>query len=321
MNIIVKMVFGSKMYGTNTPESDTDYKGIFIPSKEQVYLGKIPKSVSMNSKKSSDIKNTSEDVDTELYSLQYFIQLACEGQTVALDMLHAPDNMILQWDTTWAGIVWQRKRFYTKNLDAFVGYARKQAAKYGIKGSRLSDTQNVQKFLLECIRLTGTQHHKDYTIGDFWDDLPEGEHISKELPDFGGMPCHYVVCGRKIQSTTKIDHALDMINRFVDAYGERARQAANNEGIDWKAISHAVRAALQVKEIFEDGTITFPLKEAELVRDIKQGKLHYRDVVSPYLENLIDKITIMSENSTLPKIVDRKYWDNYIIEIMRKEME
>ena len=43
MNLIVKMVFGSHLYGTNTPQSDKDFKGVFMPTNEQIYLGKIPK--------------------------------------------------------------------------------------------------------------------------------------------------------------------------------------------------------------------------------------------------------------------------------------
>ena len=86
---IVKMKFGSHLYGTATPDSDLDYKGVFLPTKEQIYLGNIPKSNSHSTKQTSieGVKNSNDDVDTEIYSLHYFIKLACEGQTVALDML------------------------------------------------------------------------------------------------------------------------------------------------------------------------------------------------------------------------------------------
>lgn len=36
MITIVKMVFGSFLYGTDTPESDKDYKGVFLPSWEEI---------------------------------------------------------------------------------------------------------------------------------------------------------------------------------------------------------------------------------------------------------------------------------------------
>ena len=124
MNLIVKMVFGSHLYGTNTPDSDKDYKGVFMPTKEQIYLGKIPKSYHESSGNDHS-KNTKEDTDTEIYSLHYFIKLACEGQTVALDMLHAWGDKVIQFTPLWAEIVGNRQKFYTKNMSAFVGYARR----------------------------------------------------------------------------------------------------------------------------------------------------------------------------------------------------
>ena len=150
MNTIVKMKFGSHLYGTATPESDLDYKGVFMPDLEELLLGKVKKSYSETTGDDRS-KNSAGDVDSEMYSLHYFIQLACEGQTVAMDMLHAPDEMILEKSNIWDLIVNERDKFYTKNLEAFVGYARKQAAKYGIKGSRLLELQKVIKLLEDMV--------------------------------------------------------------------------------------------------------------------------------------------------------------------------
>ncbi len=119
VKILVKLQFGSHLYGTDTKESDTDYKGIFMPTKEQIYLGKIPKSYNYTTKEHERDKNTAEDVDNEIYSLHYFIELACQGQTVALDMLHAPDNMLEVTSDIWIKLSEKKYLFYTKNLHAF----------------------------------------------------------------------------------------------------------------------------------------------------------------------------------------------------------
>ena len=57
MNLIVKMNFGAHLYGTATSDSDVDYKGIFMPTKDEVLLGRIPKSHSHSSGK-EESKNT-----------------------------------------------------------------------------------------------------------------------------------------------------------------------------------------------------------------------------------------------------------------------
>jgi hypothetical protein len=94
-----------------------------------------------------DSRNTKNDVDTELYSLHYFIKLACDGQTVAMDMLHAPESMILKKSKIWDQIVENKQKFYTKNLKSFIDYARRQASKYGIKGSRINAALQVLEIL------------------------------------------------------------------------------------------------------------------------------------------------------------------------------
>ena len=308
MKTIVKMVFGSHLYGTSTPESDKDFKGVFLPTREQLLLGKIPRSVNESTKKDNSAKNTSEDIDLEMYSLHYFIHLACEGETVALDMLHAPKSMIIETSPIWDEIVLNRQRFYTKNLKAFIGYARRQASKYGIKGSRLNDAQKVLDYLELYQKSVGI-------IKSIWDDLPIGEHIFKYPPNENNERM-YEVCGRKIGEKVTFQYAYNTVKKFVDNYGDRARKAAANEGIDWKAVSHAFRAAYQVKQILTENTITFPLKEAKLLLEIKQGKLNYQTFVAPELDGLISEVEILSEKSNLPEKVDRNFWNNFIMDAL-----
>ena len=307
MELIVKMAFGSHLYGTNTKHSDEDYKGVFMPSMNEVLLGRIPKSHN-HSTGGDNSKNSNEDIDTEIYSLHYFIELACKGETVALDMLHAPDNMIIEKTDIWDYIVKHRDKFYTRNLKAFVGYARKQAAKYGIKGSRLNASKNVLDFLNT---IDGSKR-----LREVWEDLPSGEHIHL-LPKNPNGIREYEVCGRKVQETTTILYAKSVIQNFYDHYGARAEQAAKNQGIDWKAISHAIRAAIQVKEILTEGKITFPLRDNEYLKQVKGGKLDYLTEVAPRLESMMDELETLSVKSILPEKSDRKYWDNFIIEVLR----
>lgn len=311
IEIIMQSIFGSHLYGTNNSSSDSDRKGIFMPSKEQIYLGKIPKSLTCNTKK-GDGKNTSNDIDTELYSLHYFLHLACEGETVALDMLHVKDEMIIESSDIWERIIAERHRFYTKNLKAFVGYARRQASKYGIKGSRLDDAKRVIEFCDTAQR--------EIRVKQVWEQLPTGEHIFKHPEDVNGVRM-YEVCGRKTCETATIEYLQNTISNFYKNYGARAEQAARNEGIDWKAVSHALRAAYQVKQVFTEKTIIFPLREADYLKQVKEGKLSYKSEVAPQLDSLMDEIEALSVVSDLPMHVDRKYWDNFLISVIEEKIK
>ena len=320
LNIIVLMEFGSHLYGTDTPQSDKDYKGVFLPTFEQLALNNIPKTFSFSSKKEKGegIKNTSKDMDCEVYSLHYFIKLACEGQTVALDMLHAPTNRIIKSSPIWNKIVENRNKFYTKNLSAFFGYVQKQAAKYGVKGSRIQAVNDVIEIIetYEDLLFDNNpfDNNLDIRLRNIWKFLPVGEH-SDYMKDYSPQGIkQYKVCGKILQETMRLDYAKKILMLYVKNYGKRAKLAANNEGIDWKAVSHAIRAALQVRELLLHNTITFPLKKANLVRKIKKGTYDYLLVVAPILEKLIDSTYKLSENSSLPEKVNRKYWDKFIIE-------
>ena len=81
MQVIYQTLFGSRLYGTVVEGSDTDYKGIFLPTAEEILLGNPPKVYT---------NTTQAGVDSEFYSLSRYLDLLAQGQTVALDMLFAP---------------------------------------------------------------------------------------------------------------------------------------------------------------------------------------------------------------------------------------
>lgn len=318
---IVYMKFGSHLYGTNTPESDTDYKGVFIPSPRDVLLGRIPKTIHTSTGNPS-LKNTPKDVDVEWFSLHQFLKLACEGQTVAIDMLHAPLSWADHYTDEWHQLHVRRHGFHTKNLKAFVGYARRQAAKYGIKGSRLAAVREVIAVL-----------EKEDPSAKLWSVLhkvPMNEYcypestldLVKHIGVLGQLPCtgrhFYTVCGRKLEITISITTALEPLRKFEENYGARAEQAARNEGIDWKAVSHAIRAAIELRSLFMTGEIVFPLMAADYLLKIKRGELDYLTVVGPRLEALMEELEDLAKNSKLPQKVDRRYWDDWLIQVMTK---
>jgi hypothetical protein len=310
LNIIVKMKFGAHLYGTATPDSDVDYRGVFLPSREQVLLGRIPKSFYFSTG-NNDSRNTKEDTDIEMYSLHHFIKLACEGQTVAMDMLHAPDDLILQKTGIWDSIVEKRQKFYTRNLKSFIDYARRQASKYGIRGSRINAVLQV----LEILK----NEDPSRKLRDIWDVLPRMEHCYDIAPGPNGVR-QYQVCGKSFQETVTAGYVMPILQKFYDEYGSRARLAAENKNIDWKAVSHALRAAYQTREILTGKTITFPLKNAGFLMEVKQGRLDYLKVVAPALELIMEEVEDLARNSELPEEVDNAFWEKFVCETVEREV-
>lgn len=91
--------------------------------------------------------------------------------------------------------------------------------------------------------------------------------------------------------------------------------AANNLNVDWKAVSHAFRAAYQIKELLTEGNITFPRPEAKFLVQVKTGVLDFKEL-SPLLDDLVDEVKELRDKSTLPDKPDVKFWEEFIMEVM-----
>ena len=324
MKIVMETVFGSHLYGLNTPTSDKDYKGIFLPHPRDILLGKAPKTIDTSTGDKSS-KNTVDDIDRQLYSLPKFISLACDGDTVALDMLHADDSKLIANSEIWQYIRANRWRFYTTELTGLFGYVRKQAAKYGVKGSRLAALREIYDVLqgLEDTRNVrmpsnlGDAIHR-VKVGEVSDKFPTNEfcRFVTDTTQKAGCQDFYEVLGRKFQSTITVAEMKKSVYKLWDEYGERARQAEANNGIDWKALSHALRGGLQLISIYKHGDIVYPLEESQLLKEVKAGIKPF-SFVQEKLEEVMGEVERLAAVSTYPKEVDREFWNDFIERVYR----
>ena len=156
-------------------------------------------------------------------------------------------------------------------------------------------------------------------LKDVWDSLPTLDYTKKYVDEKSGLRM-YEICGRKFQETAKLAYVLDCLKKIEAGYGNRVREAKENRNIDWKALSHAIRAAFQVKQLLTENTITFPLKDAPLLKQIKNGELDYMTVVAPLLEDLMDEVEELSKKSKLPEKANRKFWDQWLVETIEREL-
>jgi hypothetical protein len=309
MNKIVKMVFGSHLYGTSTSSSDTDYKGIYIPSLKDCILNNISKTINFNTKEGS-CKNTVDDVDEEYYSIQYFMKLALQGEMIVIDMLHAPADKIICSSQIWNEVQNNRSRFYSKNLFGYLGYIRKQTAKYSSKGSRLCAIDEV----ISIMELS----NKECKLSTIFSLLPINEFCSVTENPKEMRWKFYQVCGKQISENITIEQAIDILCNLRKSYGSRAEAAKLNNGVDWKAVSHAFRAAEQLKEIYLTGDLKYPLKNCEFIRDVKIGKLHYsNDRLSEKLDTLLDEIENLSLKVSFPNKVDSDWMDSFVLSLYK----
>lgn len=116
---LVVTLSGSRAYGTNTPESDWDYKGIVLP----------PKEILLNPFKNFEHKEWKEgEAEGTFYSLDRFCQLAAGKQNPnLLEILFSPPENIIYSSPEFKMIQEIAQDFLSVNIGySFVGYANDQ---------------------------------------------------------------------------------------------------------------------------------------------------------------------------------------------------
>jgi hypothetical protein len=139
---------GSRAYGTDNPDSDHDFRGVYVAGLRRVLsLGGAKDALELNS--------IAEDADVVVYELAHFARLAAKANPTALEMLWSDDQMI---DAYSAGgqLINSRGLFLSKRIvHTYGGYAVSQLrkAREGTGGSRGASHHKRTKFKLHTLRL------------------------------------------------------------------------------------------------------------------------------------------------------------------------
>lgn len=304
MKIVMKAYAGSHLFGTNTENSDKDYKGIFIPSGSAILLGEYDDTF-RTSTGNDDSRNNKDDIDVELYSLRKFYKMLRNGDTAALELLFTPDELIIEQSKDWKLIKESAMSQVSKKVTSMTGYARQQANKYGIKGSRMGELSNAIKFLKEREKSFDFSNPK---LKLDWENLvaefTKYSHVNVIQLEQKSDKVNYLpaldILGKKFDHHCTFGYVLETLKKIYKNYGQRAREAKNNNGIDWKALSHAVRVCIQGIELLNTGKITLPhtAENRQLLLNIKLGKMDYSEV-STLIEEYLEKLEKARQSSGL----------------------
>ena len=322
MRLIVEMRFGSHLYGTATPASDMDLKAVYLPEAADILLQRVAGTISESRPKTRGERNQPSDVGREAYSLQRYLELLADGQTVAIDMLFAPNTVMLREpDPLWRKIQSMAPRLVSSRATAFVRYCRQQANKYGLKGSRVATARKALALLTRAEAMHGATAKLEIVTAELADLAIDTPHVS--LTDIeiqpGRFARHLEVCDRKMPFSASLKIARELCARLVDGYGERALAAEQQEGVDWKALSHAVRVGREAIELYETGRIIFPLACAEHLLRIKLGQLPY-EAVAAEIEQLVETVETAAARSSLHETPDLSVMETLIQDAYRRQV-
>lgn len=285
-DVMYQVQYGSKLYGTSTPTSDTDLKSVYLPNIDDLLLGK--RLVATKTREDAQGRPVPEQqsmpengVENEYIPFQTFVRDFVQGQTYAVEVAYAilKDGPAAptahdQWEFS---LVEEMVRKFSNNeVYSMVGFAMKQTFDYVKRGERLNEATGVLEVLRDLASTVGTE--VKLRLDTPWS---ETETYLDEVVRRTGLPTStstnnnkvmrtLELNGRSYLETTTFEHLITLLQKLVDQYGERSTRAAEAD-VDYKSLSHAVRVYQQAIEILDHGRLTFPRENAGFLLKVKQG--------------------------------------------------
>lgn len=312
-SLLFLTLFGSALYGTETPgKSDVDIRGVFLPSQVALALNAAPRSLHYSTG-TGERRNTANDVDIDLWSVQHWLlNLLPAGDTGALDLLFSPSNTACtlfldpRLDEVFANPL---KLLDAGNGRAYAEYSLGQAKKYGIRGSRIGALKAVHAWLRANCRPPAPDARLRDILPALAAACADGRFCAPV--DIRGEES-LQLCGKVHGGSIRVTEFIRRVEADMQRFGARATEAEQNRGIDFKALSHALRALDQMEELFRTGTVTFPLKNREDLMAVKQGAFPWRELEPKILARLRE-VDALRDSITFKGYYDKAFAEKQIL--------
>ena len=319
---------GSVLHGTNSDSSDSDYKGIYIPSLESIILNNYYSVVNIKTNQ-EDTKNGADDIDMELYSIFTFFEKAGSMESNNIEILFSMFSSKILLETEESRMIKDNKdMFLSSNVEQFIGFAMSMAYRYSEKGDRLREVYELEQYFKENMKGMSKQKIKTTPIRDLTDleefvkdkeylDIVEKEAADKKMALYLQVLNSYYILG------AKIGHVYNGVAGRLTSFGKRAEKAKDSDGIDNKAFAHALRAILQSTELLTTKNIVFPLTYAKRLKDMKYSTTMTRKELSDIIEEEYEELIKLkdSDKVILPAKIDSEKLDKLKVEIYKLFMK
>ena len=304
-NKILEVITGSYLYGTNSDTSDKDYIGIFMPDIEYVLGFRTCEEVDLSIKdKNEQGKNTEKALDRKLYEFRKFIKLALSNNPNILELLFVNQENIVYINDIGKELLNLKYLFPYKGLkERFLGYAFAQKHKMVIKKDNYFDLINALDYL------------NQYPVNSI--NLTLLEIILKNNPPFMKKVSNFIVIGDlNFNLVTTIKIAKKKLEEKLNKVGNR-EELLTKYGFDVKFGMHLIRLMLEGVELLKTGGLIFPLQEANMLKDIRNGKWEINKILN-YSYELEKEIESLIKISNLPINPNIEVIEKFTIDKLRQ---
>ena len=295
MEIVVEMKSGSHVYGTNTPESDLDLRGVCIGPPKVIF------SIFKNFEQYQGQKGE----DRIIYDIRKFFALCSKCNPNIVEQLYTPPEFWITVTPLWEKILENKHLFISKAAkNSFSGYAHAQLKKLRSHHKWLRDIPvkpDPEKYGVDVHKLSKTQ-------ADAIKHMPV-EVFKEEYVEFAR---NYKRYQQDLKEWNDYDNHMKQRNP--------ARLALEKaHGFDSKFGYHLIRLYHEAVELLKTGAITLPRPEKDLLMDIRQGKYSLEELIE-IGEKLDKELDGLYETSTLPWGPDKNGIDEFYYSIIMERI-
>ena len=344
--ILYKAIAGSKVYGLDTPTSDTDIRGIYLLPNEyrlsnDYYVGQV-----------ADDKN-----DTVLYDLNRFVELLTLNNPNIIELLFTPEDKILYFNNWLKPLFDNRDKFLTKKIkDTFGGYSISQIKKArGLNKKIVNPVDKERKTPLDFCYIYEKENGYMMLAKQWLDKYGiSQDHIGlAELPN--GIQAYKVYYdnsdilgfrGIVSENSNEIRHSEIPKNYLLKAFlyynkdgyssyckdykeywdwVEKRNKARYNDNTshgqnyDGKNLSCCLRLLDMAIEIGEGKGVILRRPNREFLLSIRKGSVPYDDIIA-MIEEKRQKLHNVFEKCDLPDNVDIDFANDIIMQIRSKQL-
>ena len=345
-NTVLLVRHGSHAYGTNTPASDEDFKGIAIPTKKY-FLG------TMHRFEQAELK--APDPDAVIYDIRKFFNLAADCNPNIIEVLHTDPNDHFLVTPIGQEILDHKNDFLSKKIKfTFMGYAVAQLkrikthrrwllnppthaptrAEYGLPEQTLIPADQLMAASAEI------QKELDRFQFDFMEGLEESQKIeirsimSEMLAELKiTTDMHYAAAARKIGMDDNFIHLMQMERQYAGVKREYDQyqnwKATRNEaraaleakyGYDTKHGYHLVRLIRMCREILTTGKVIVKRPDFEELLSIRNGAWHFDQLIEFAEREEIALNELYLTSTALPKMPDKEKLDQLCIRLVEQSL-
>jgi len=308
-HILAEYYVGSKLYGTQTPDSDTDISGFFVaPQEYYIGLKNIEELNRSEVIKDAAGKNTSAASDVKYYDIKKFIRLLLDNNPNILEHLFVPDQFKIR-DSDWMQELQQvpHRFVHVGLIPRFVGYASAQKHKMILK----KDNYEAIEMVLENLR----GKDPSLLLAEIWTEYTN--YIMTHPAVVIDVPNGLLRVGDlNIEKNITVKRAIRILEDRLAKATNRS-ELLKKYGYDCKFASHLIRLLLEAEELLTTGVLVFPLTYADTLVQIKSGQMEMEAVLE-YAGRLEDRLRALEKEGTrVAKKPDFEFASRFTQDVIR----